>query len=127
MFKKRIRSVPTQILMRANRKRKIDFLHSLLAPPIWIGFSANMSPVDGRLVSRLKGEDFYLGPDQDLYAVSVGAFGSLLNVIVEDVVDEGRFTDDGSGAETAVSRGGSASERKPPPTSAGRDRFADHR
>lgn len=112
--KVRVTSTPTLIVEPANRARVYHVEIPLLAPPVWIGFD-RLTPFSGRLVTRMIGLRVKVGPDQSLYAVTVGVFSSTLHLTQEDQVDEGRYTDDGSGDAVARSGRGSAAEGAPAP------------
>jgi len=106
--RRRVTSTPGIILDRVNRKRKIRLDIPLLVPPIWVGEDRSITAFHGRLVPRLAGIWYDLGPDQDLWAVTIGIFDSVVHIEIEDRVDEGLFTDDGSLTASPQPGGGSS-------------------
>jgi hypothetical protein len=92
-------STPVQVVGPANRKRLLTLNISTLGLPIWVGENEQIVPGTGRIINRWTGTIYPLGPNQPLYAVTIGPFAAILHGIVIDRNDEGRYTDDGSGDE----------------------------
>lgn len=90
-------SAPVVALLPVNRRRALRLSHSFLVPPIWVGLDPQLGPGTGDLVTRFSGDYYPLGPNQTLYAVTVGPWESVLHIRVIDQSDEGQFTDDGTG------------------------------
>lgn len=110
-FRVEVRSDPVLVVGPANRKRIVDINISTFGLPIWVGENQQLNPLNGRLVNRWKGLKYDLGPNQSLFAVTVGPFAGILHGNVTDRNDEGLFTDVGSG--DAVPGGGRGSAETP--------------
>ena len=121
-LREQIFSLPTQVLGAANRKRLVMLGISTIGLPIWVGENAQLTPLNGRLVNRWAGLKWELGPNQILYAVTIGPFAAILHGTVIDRHNEGLFTDDGSGDAELGGSGGSAEAQVPasPPPGTGR-------
>lgn len=113
--RRRVTSTPSLLLDAVNRKRRIRMDIPLLVPPVWVGEDRTITAFGGRLVPRFAGIWYDLGPNQVLYGVTIGIFESVIHIQIEDRVDEGRFTDDGSGTAGTLPGGGGA-EKDPAPT-----------
>jgi len=104
-----VNSAATEVLPQANRKRTVHIEGNPDSPPLFVGNTAGVTAGTGRLVNPVDGLDYELGPDKILYGVTLGPFGTEMYGTVEDSVDEGRFSDDGSGTDGALGSGGGAS------------------
>lgn len=116
-----ITNVAQMILGPENRARRVKLEHSFLAPPMWIGGNAGLTPLNGKLVSRFQGRAFVVGPNQPLYIVTIGPFIVPLHMEVEDQIEEGDYTDAGSRDAVDEPGGGDTPpEARPSPSPASR-------
>lgn len=111
----------TVVLGPVNRARTLHLDIEEESTDVWVGEASDLIPGNGRLVNRTVGLEYELGPDKQLYAVTLGPFGAELYITVEERVNEGQFTDDGSGTEGPLGGGGDATAQPPEPDSTGAD------
>lgn len=109
-FNKFVESRATQILGPFNRAVELHINIEDDSPPVWIGDMPDLIAGNGRWVNVWKGLDYRLGPGKLLYAFTLGPFGAVIYGTIEDSVDEGRFTDHGSGVEDARCGGGDTAQ-----------------
>lgn len=116
-----IQAGATKIIDGVNRARYFRLRVPVGAPGVWIG-GPQVTALNGTEITALEWTPYVLGPMQPMFAATIGPGLSELMVIEEDRIDEGRFTDVGSGdTRSDDSRGGL--ETQPPsnlPPSAGK-------
>lgn len=117
LYRIRIESVPRPLLPAANRARYVELWSPLLAPPVWIGPTRELTPLNGRRVEPIRGLRIDVGPNQEIFAVTVG-LGSIVHLTVRDAIEQGDFTDVGGDVQKDSSERGRVAEkphsRRPP-------------
>lgn len=119
-----INPTATLVLGEVNRRRRVKVESESDGEiydqaPLRIGTSnANII----RQVDPAHGEEFMLGPGQQLWAISTTGAVHNLHYTVEDSVDDKLYTDDGSSVEGVKPRGGDAEKVSAPSPAPGTGR-----
>lgn len=111
-FNAAVQNAATLVLTPANRARVLHLDVEDGSPTMFVGDTPDLVPGNGRIVNPITGLEYKLGPDRALYAVTLGAFGSVIYGTIEDSVEQGHFTDSGSGIADDVCGGGSAPQER---------------
>lgn len=108
-----VTAAPTKVIDAVNRARYYRMRVPVGAPGIWIG-GRDVSAANGTEVTAFVWMDYVLGPMEPMFAATIGPGDSELMLIEEDMIDEGRYSNVGSG-DASADDGRRGVEAKPPP------------
>ena len=117
MFRVLVGSTVILILDRKANIRKCHFDVPPEAPVVYISPSrSSLTTLNGRMIHPWRGlQNFELGPDEDLFAISLGVTGTPVHMTVEDKIDEG-YTTDSVGKPSEATSGGERAEDEESPS-----------
>ena len=116
MFRVLVGSTVMLILDRKANARRIHFDVPPEAPLVYISPNrSSLTTLNGRMIHPWRGlQNWKLGPDEDLFAISLGVTGTPVHMTVEDKIAEGYTTDSVDKPSEAQSGGERAEDEESP-------------